>query len=169
MILIQQIIWGQCLSLNDFQNISNFLKPENLYNLYNLVDHNINDEPHRANEESDTWKEVGRSRAMASMSKRYTHECQMGTDFAPQLSNRYNLLCNYSEDDNSPINALVSSIAKPRHAGSVRWIIRNEWWKRSKVRLWYLETVMPKAVFWLIYLFHLPSDLYIYRSSHSDT
>jgi len=84
------------------------------------VDHNIHDEPHRANEESDTWKEVGRSRAMASRSKRYTRKCQMGTDSAPQLSNRYNLLCNYSEDDNSPINALVSGIAKPRHAGKCK-------------------------------------------------
>jgi len=30
-ILIKQITQGQCLSLNDFQNLSNFLKSENLY------------------------------------------------------------------------------------------------------------------------------------------
>ena len=125
-------------------------------NLTNLVDHNIHDEPHRANEESDTWKEVGRSRAMASRSKRYTRKCQMGTDSAPQLSNRYNLLCNYSEDDNSPINTLVSGIAKPRHAGKCKMNNKKRVMKKKQSKVMIFGDSHAKGCF-LIDLFISPS------------
>jgi len=64
----------------------------------------------------------------------------MGTDSAPQLSNRYNLallplLCNYSEDDNSPINALVLGIAKPRHAGKCKMNNKKGVMKKKQSRV----------------------------------
>ena len=37
-------------------------------------------------------------------------------DSFPLLSNRYDPLCNNSEDDDTPVNILVSGMAKPRHA-----------------------------------------------------
>ena len=57
----------------------------NQANLTDPAEHNTRDELRRANEESCTWKEVGRTRATAARRNKYMHTYQMETDSFPLL------------------------------------------------------------------------------------
>ena len=84
-------------------------------NLTNHVGQNTQAVLHRNNEESYTWKEVGRNRAETARRKKHVQTAQLETVPFPLLTNRYDPLCKFSNGDDTPVHPLVSGKAKPKH------------------------------------------------------
>jgi len=68
---------------------------------------------HIINGKNYPWKEVSRTRTTAT--KKFNRTNQMGTVSFPLLTNRYDPLSSYSENDDTPTSKVTSRIAKPRH------------------------------------------------------
>jgi hypothetical protein len=104
-------------------------------NLTNCAEQNNHDELHHPNENKGTWKEIKHDRKRAAKHSKYNLTHQTEADSLPLLSNRYDALCNYPEDDDTPVNTLVSGMAKPRHTEMCKTNHKQRMGKKKKHKI----------------------------------
>ena len=90
------------------------IRPKNEDNLTNGAEYTSHNESHPINDKNSAWKEIQRTRTMATKHKRYNHTEQRATDTFPLSLNQYNPLCNVSEVDDTPISTGISTMAESK-------------------------------------------------------